>query len=109
MEEVQKQKAAKGDRAQSGKSRHQRQIEKLVMENRQLSKQWRKASEEKGEGMTVLTVLRRADHIRKKRRGRRKKDLHVIFLDLATAFGSVQDRRIWSGSDYFRVAEVVGN
>ena len=36
-----------------------------------------------------------------------KKDLHVIFLDLANAFGSVPHSLIWKTFDYFRVPVVV--
>ena len=35
-----------------------------------------------------------------------KKDLHVIFLDLANAFGSVPYSLIWKAFDYFRVPVV---
>ena len=38
-----------------------------------------------------------------------KKNLHVIFLDLANAFGSVSHSLIWSAFDYFRVPEIVVN
>jgi len=40
---------------------------------------------------------------------REKKDLHVIFLDLANAFGSVPHSLIWKAFDYFRVPVVVVN
>ena len=36
-----------------------------------------------------------------------KKDLHVIFLDLANAFDSVPHSLIWKAFDYFRVPVVV--
>jgi len=36
-----------------------------------------------------------------------KKDLHVIFLDLANLFGSVPYSLIWKVFDYFRVPVVV--
>lgn len=36
----------RGERVQIGRSRRQREIEKLINERRQLKKQWRKASEE---------------------------------------------------------------
>ncbi|MDG2555426.1 reverse transcriptase family protein, partial [Vibrio parahaemolyticus] len=39
----------------------------------------------------------------------KKRDLHVVFLDLATAFGSVPHSLIWSAFDYFRVPQVVVN
>ncbi|MDF4372496.1 hypothetical protein P3381_24575, partial [Vibrio parahaemolyticus] len=66
----------------SGKSRRQKEIEELVKESRQLRKVWRKATEEEREGINVLqeelrsrlAVLRRAEHLRKKRR---KKDMAV--------------------------------
>ncbi|XP_049449241.1 uncharacterized protein LOC125899203 [Epinephelus fuscoguttatus] len=66
----------RSERVQSGKSRRQREIEKLVKERRQLRKQWKKATEEEREGIKVLqeelrsrlAVLRRAEHLRKKRR-----------------------------------------
>ena len=38
-----------------------------------------------------------------------KKDLHVIFLDLANAFGSVTHSLIWKVFDYFRMPVVVAN
>ena len=38
-----------------------------------------------------------------------KKCLHVIFLDLANAFGSVPHSLIWRAFDYFRVPVVVVN
>ena len=38
-----------------------------------------------------------------------KKDLHVIFLDLANAFGSVPHSLIWKAFHYFRVPVVVVN
>ena len=66
----------RGERVQVGRSRRQREIEKLVKERRQLRKQWRKASEEEREGINVLQeelrsrliVLRRAEHLREKRK-----------------------------------------
>jgi len=38
-----------------------------------------------------------------------KKDLHVIFLDLANAFGSVPHSLIWKAFDYSRVPAIVVN
>lgn len=58
------------------KSRRQLEIEQLVKERRPLKKQWRKAPEEEKEGIDVLqteiknrlSVLRRAENLRKRRR-----------------------------------------
>ncbi|MDG2555567.1 hypothetical protein P7M41_26620, partial [Vibrio parahaemolyticus] len=66
----------RSERVQSGKSRRQREIEKLVKERRQLRKQWKKATEEERERTNILqeelrsrlAVLRRAERLRKKRR-----------------------------------------
>lgn len=44
----------RGERVQIGRSRWQREVEKLIKESRQLKKQWRKASEEEREGINVL-------------------------------------------------------
>lgn len=44
----------RGERVQIGRSRRQREIEKLIKERRQSKKQWRKASEEETEGINVL-------------------------------------------------------
>ena len=38
-----------------------------------------------------------------------KRDLHVVFLDLANAFGSVPHSLIWSAFDFFRVPGVIVN
>ena len=38
-----------------------------------------------------------------------KRDLNVIFLDLANAFGSVPHSLIWETFDYFKVPGVVVN
>lgn len=38
---------------------------------------------------------------------REKRDLHVLFLDLANAFGSVPHSLIWTAFEYFRVPEQV--
>ena len=63
-------------RVEVSKSRRQREIERLVKERRQLRKLWRKSTELEREGINVLqeelrgrlAVLRRAEHLRKKRR-----------------------------------------
>ena len=40
---------------------------------------------------------------------REKRDLNVVFLDLANAFGSVPHSLIWSSFRYFKVSEIVVN
>ena len=34
---------------------------------------------------------------------RERRDLHVVFLDLANAFGSVPHSLLWEAFDYFRI------
>lgn len=36
-----------------------------------------------------------------------KKDLHVVFLDLANAFGSVPHKMLWTAFHYFQVPETI--
>ena len=38
---------------------------------------------------------------------REKKDLHVVFLDLANAFGSVPHEILWTAFNFFQVPEVI--
>ncbi|KAK7886737.1 hypothetical protein WMY93_026358 [Mugilogobius chulae] len=69
------------------KSRRQQEIEQLVKARRQLKKQWRKASEEEKDGINVLqaeiknrlSILRRAEHLRRKRR--KKEQVRTRFFN----------------------------